>query len=417
MERAARQYQVLKDKALLVAYSEARDKFHETIESLLTLSLDEQFRTQLEELNIQEQILFSEIQFNMVGSPAGKKAMDQFVDMSNRAKEVLSGSHRIIDREVQVMYDLASSAQQLFVWFGLALIPAIILIVFGFSFLIAKPIRQINRAILGLGEGEFTRPIKVAGPKDLEFLGERLNWLRMRLADVEHEKLKFLRHVSHELKTPLTAIREGTNLLADGLVGKLKPEQYEVVQILGTNSTQLQHLIEDLLNFSVAHLHKPQIKEEQVNLDQLIEKVIADQTLAIMAKQLKVNVQIGSITIHGDKEKLRIVLDNLLSNAVKYSPQEGVIDIDVVKIGDQIRVDICDSGPGISEWEKERVFEAFYQGEAIASGHIKGTGLGLSIARDYVLAHGGSISVGNKNSVKGAHLSMRLPIGLAREAS
>ena len=417
MERAARQYQVLRDKTLFNAYREARGKFQDTIDTLLTLSLDRPFHIQLEELSLQERVVFAKIQNNPVGSTASKTATEQFVQLSKMAEDVLTGSHRIIDREVQVMYDVASQAQQLFLWFGLGLIPVVVVIVVGFSFLIAKPIRQINRAILTLGEGELEQPISVAGPEDLEILGERLNWLRVRLAEVEQEKVKFLRHVSHELKTPLTAIREGTNLLADGLVGPLKPEQYEVVRILDTNTTQLQHLIEDLLNFSVAHLSQPQLRQELVDIKHLMQRVITDQKLAIMSKQIRIRADVNNITVRGDKEKLRVILDNLLSNAVKYSPRGGIIEIVIKNQGRDVSVDVSDAGPGIKEAERERVFEAFYQGEVVAEGHIKGTGLGLSITKDYVLAHGGNIQVGSRQGGRGARLSLRMPIGLVQEAS
>lgn len=417
MERAARQYQVLRDQTLFNAYREAREKFQNTIDTLLTFSLDRPFHIQLEELSLQERMVFDRIQNNPVGSPASKNATGLFVDLAKLAENVLNGSHRIIDREVQVMYDVASQAQQLFIWFGLALIPAVVVIVVGFSFLIAKPIRQINRAILKLGEGELDQPISVAGPEDLEILGERLNWLRISLAEVEQEKVKFLRHVSHELKTPLTAIREGTNLLADGLVGQLKPAQQEVVQILDTNTSQLQHLIEDLLNFSMVHLNQPNLRQELVDINHLLQRVIADQKLAIMSKQIQLKTEVKTITVRGDKEKLRVILDNLLSNAVKYSPRGGIIDIVIESHGRDVSVDVCDSGPGIKEWERERVFEAFYQGEVVAEGHIKGTGLGLSITKDYVVAHGGIIKVGNRQGGRGAHLSLRMPIGLVQEAT
>ena len=417
MERSARQYQVLADKALFKAYQEAREKFQNTIDTLLTLSLDRNFHIQLEELSLAERKLFSRLQRNEPKFDTPPTTADQFVQLSRMAEEVLNGSHRIIDREVQVMYDVASQAQKLFLWFGLALIPSVVLIVVGFSFLIARPIRQINSAILGLGEGDLDKSISVVGPKDLEVLGERLNWLRKRLAEVEQEKIKFLRHVSHELKTPLTAIREGANLLHDGLVGPLRPEQQEVVSIIDSNTTQLQHLIEDLLNFSVAHSSQQSLREEVVNFRTLLRRVISDQKLAIMSKKIRIHADVANISVKGDREKLRVILDNLLSNAVKYSPREGVIDIVVKTRGKEVLLEVSDNGPGINDWEKDKIFEAFYQGEIVAEGHIKGTGLGLSITKDYVVAHGGQIEVGNKRSGRGAHMALRMPIGLVQEAS
>lgn len=415
MERAARQYQVLGDQALFNTYQETHGKFQETAGTLLKFPLDQSIRAQLVDLTKMEQDILTTLQRFPFNSMQSKNAVGRFVELTSQTREVISGSQTVIDREVEVMYALAANAQQLFFWFGLALIPAVILIVAGITIIISRPIGQIEDAIKTLGDGQFTTPVEVVGPQDLEQLGERLNWLRERLAEVEQEKVKFLRHVSHELKTPLTALREGADLLADGVVGDLTPDQKEVVQILGSNTSQLQHLIEDLLNFSRAHLKQSALYQDRVSLDKLMRRVISDQKLAIMSKQLKLRVKFEPISVKGDKEKLRIVFDNLLSNAVKFCPRNGKVDIAIRQIGQNAAVDIRDSGPGIRSHEKERIFEAFYQGETVAEGHIKGTGLGLSIARDYVQAHGGQIAVNDK-STSGAHLSLRLPLQVAQGA-
>src|SRR5204863_9669390 len=99
---------------------------------------------------------------------------------------------------------------------------------------------------------EVDTAIQVTVSHDLEYLGQRVNWLRGRLGELEDEKRKFLEHVSHELKTPLTALREGTALLEEEVVGQLNEAQREIVDILQENGTQLQKLIEDLLNFHLA---------------------------------------------------------------------------------------------------------------------------------------------------------------------
>lgn len=417
MERTARQYQVLGDRSLYEAYRNTHKKIQQTIGAFLKLPLDRSMRSDLLTFSTLELNVLNILQVNPHDSPQSKNAVGQFDQLSKLGRDVLFGSHKVIDREVQLMYEIAASAQTLFVWFGLTLIPAMIIIVIGFTILIARPIRQIEQAISSLGEGVVDTPIKVAGPEDLESVGQQLDWLRKRLADVEQEKVKFLRHVSHELKTPLTALREGTDLLADGLVGQLRPQQREVVEILGSNTAQLQHLIEDLLNFSVAHLKPPALNQDKVEIGKLMKRVISDQKLAIMSKRLKLSAKLEPVIMQGDKEKLRIVLDNLLSNAIKFSPSRGKVEIEIRKKGSQVTVDFFDNGPGIKAWEAKRVFEAFFQGESVASGHIKGTGLGLSIARDYVKAHGGDIRVLDHSPAGGAHLSVRLPIAFVPEVS
>src|SRR5207249_4113913 len=111
---------------------------------------------------------------------------------------------------------------------------------------ISRPIAEIDAAIRQLGGADFSRPIAVRGPEDLRYLGRRLDWLRRRLDEFETQKNRFLRHVSHELKTPLTALREGAELLHDQVAGPLAPPQRQVVAIMRDNSVKLQGLIEEL---------------------------------------------------------------------------------------------------------------------------------------------------------------------------
>ena len=125
-------------------------------------------------------------------------------------------------------------------------------IALAFTRFIVRPIAELDASIRQLGSADFTRPIKVRGPEDLRYLGEQLDWLRRRLTELEAQKNRFLRNVSHELKTPLTALREGAELLNDGIAGALAPQQQQVVAIMRDNSVKLQRLIEDLLDYQRA---------------------------------------------------------------------------------------------------------------------------------------------------------------------
>lgn len=409
LERAGRQYHILGDRALLKAFEENHEIFKTAASNMVKLKLDKSMESQLESLVKIEKSIFNTLSKQPYNSNYAKNAVAKFETASNLARKILAGSNRVIDTEVQVLHDMATTARNQFVWVGLTLIPTIIIIVMVFSVILSRPIRQIDFAIKTLGSGEFNNPVYVEGPEDLQYLGQRLDWLRMRLAEVEEEKAKFVRHVSHELKTPLTAIREGVDLLDDGVVGILTERQRKVVEILVLNTSKLQHLIEDLLNFSVAHTKLSKVHNEQVSLDKLVHRVLNDQKLAIMGKKLKLKTKLEPIAITGDKEMLRVVIDNLLSNAVKYSPQDGRLAITVKKSGLDAKLDIIDDGPGISDEDKTRVFDAFFQGSAKSSGHIKGTGVGLSIAKEFILAHGGRIDV-TDNQPNGAHLCLSLPL-------
>jgi len=111
-----------------------------------------------------------------------------------------------------------------------------------------------------------------------------------------------------------------------------------------------------------------------------------------------------------DKEKIRVMLDNLISNAIRYSPEGGVITVNMQCEAGSFTLDVMDEGPGIAAADAQRIFEPFYQGRIRASGPVKGSGLGLSIVKEYAAAHGGSVEVIAKTGARGAHLRVRLPL-------
>ena len=165
------------------------------------------------------------------------------------------------------------------------------------------------------------------GPEDLQSLGERLDWLRRRLAELEAEKNRFLRHLSHELKTPLTALREGAELLNDQVGGPLAPPQRQVVSIMRDNSVKLQRLIEDLLDYQRALHAAASLFTRSLPLDELLREVVRSHELAMQAKGQKLSLEAEKLIVEADAEKLRSILDNLVGNAVKFTPQGGAIRI------------------------------------------------------------------------------------------
>jgi len=326
----------------------------------------------------------------------------------------MAENDKITDRDTEVMREEVATVQRLLAWQVLALILGAVVFSAIFVGLIARPIHQIDYAIQRLGAGEFATAIQITGPHDLEYLGQRLNWLRGRLRELEDEKRKFLQHVSHELKTPLTALREGTALLEEEVVGQLNDAQREIVDILQENGTQLQKLIEDLLNFHLAQARHATLDMQPVALDRVLDEVLTDQKLAIMSKEITVHLAVAQVSLLCDREKLRIAIDNLLSNAVKYSPRGGTISVSLAQDTGNVVLDVVDTGPGIAAQDKPRVFDAFYQGTAVYEGHVKGSGLGLAIAREYVTAHHGRLEIIDDKS-QGAHLRMTLPTSYGKE--
>ena len=408
MERNARQYQVLGDKVLLNVYDENHTRFVDTARSLELLELEAEQSRLLEELRIGEHELHVLLQRYAHDAPEIADALPAFTGLAENAQQILINNQYLISRGVEQIQDKARGVQRLLVMQAVALVPLALLLTIFFAYLITRPIRQVDQVIRRLGDGEFSAPVAVKGPRDLERLGARLDWLRTRLLDLEQEKTKFLQHISHELKTPLTTIREGAELLKEQVVGDLNEQQREIAGILHDNSLQLQKLIEDLLNFSSLTSRSSPVFCDRVELKPLIEDVLEDHKLALLSRKLELQPSLQRVSVSGDREKLRILMDNLVSNAIKYSPDGSSLVVSLSASGSDAVLDVSDAGPGIPDGERERVFEAFYQGAPASKGHVRGTGLGLSIAREYAQAHGGDIRVLDSGEA-GAHLQVVLP--------
>jgi two-component system sensor histidine kinase GlrK len=408
MERSIRQFAIIGDPSLLQGYGIAHDRFTQTARKMSTLPLDAKQRASMQELQSRESAVFERIG-SSGGQPAAiKLAAAELADLSEAARRLDEQGNSLVDREVDTMQRMAGEVQRFIFWQLLALVPIALLLVVGATMLISKPIAQLESAIQRLGEGHFDARVSVNGPADLESLGRQLDWLRLRLLDLEEQKSRFLRHVSHELKTPLTALREGVELLSDEVTGKMTAGQTEIARILRHNTLRLQKLIEDLLSYHSAQFHTAALSFSQFNLKTLTTRVAQQHSLAMRAKNLSLNLAATEINIEADENKLEAIVDNLLSNAIKFSPQGGTIRVQIRRRGADIVIDVMDEGPGIFPEDRNRVFEPFYQGGSEYTGPVKGTGLGLAIVQEYVNAHHGSVEIivdGNP----GAHLRVTLP--------
>jgi len=403
-----RQYLILNDAELLNDYGRLRANFKANTSELSLQPLDE---LQLHELNQtidKEQQLYEQL-LDKPAAEADKTALvEGYGALSDLARDVLNTSNALIDREVESMRRTGERAQRI-LWLQLAAtIPLGVLLAVGVTLLIARPIRQLDQAIRRLGAGEFDSDIRVGGPADLKYLGGRLEWLRERLIELEQQKRLFLRHVSHELKTPLTALREGSELLADEPAGPLSAGQREVVGILRQNSVRLQQLIEDLLDYHRAQESVGRLELAAVRFDRIVEQALEDHRLAARARGIRVDLRLDPVILQADEDKLHAVVANLVSNAVKYSPDGGIISLALHPDGDKVALDVRDAGPGIPPEDRERIFDWFYQGERVHRGRVSGSGLGLAIAREFVVAHGGRIEVVDDLAV-GAHFRVTLP--------
>jgi two-component system sensor histidine kinase GlrK len=340
---------------------------------------------------------------------AARVAIAEFAPLRQSVLELTGIVTTYVDSELKRLQGNTRKAQQISAWQVAALVPGTIVLVLFFTVLVAKPIRQLDSAISQLGQSGFAKPIEVKGPTDLERLGQQLEWLRVRLLELAQEKNKFLRHMSHELKTPLANIREGTELLLDGTVGDLEQPQREVTDILRMNGLKLQQLIENLLSFSAWQTKSEVLTLSDFPLRQQVMSIAKAQRLALKAAHIQLKLEVEDIIVNADRDKIRTVLDNLLSNAIKFTPRGGIITIRANATPTSFVLEFGDTGPGIPEEERPRIFEAFFQGRRQQGGQVGGTGIGLSVVLECVQAHQGEVELVDSDEFSGAHFRIEIP--------
>jgi two-component system, NtrC family, sensor histidine kinase GlrK len=405
MERTSRQSVVLDDRVLRGRFNdEARDaaKIVETLEAEgLPRATGEQWRGHLQKMGTllsgtpdtaldRERLLAQEFRELELVNTAVSAQVQQAIQQRNKSMEAkLDNSRKILTQQVSWAIGLAVAMAVAFgIWFTL-------------------PLRRLEDAIVGLGENRLDQVIAIQGPADLALVGQRLNWLRLRLVELDADKSRFLRHISHELKTPLASMREGVSLLEDGVAGELSHDQREIAQILRHNTALLQKQIEDLLSFNTAAFEARQLHRQTVDLLQLLEEQVDAQRLQWRARELSVTVVGEPVKLALDAEKIGTAVANLLSNAIRYSPLKGTIRIELVKFPGHVRIDFHDQGSGVAMADRERVFEPFYRGERQPQDMVRGSGIGLSIVNEYVSAHGGRVEL--LQDQPGAHFRIELP--------
>ncbi|MCC6198019.1 MAG: sensor histidine kinase [Burkholderiales bacterium] len=413
LERLARQEIILEDPALLEDYARMRQGFQQTTRQLSELPLDRAQLTSLAQLRQREDQLHALLVSRQRDPASVTRLAEGYASLVEDTQGMLNATAQLTQRAIERLQETAAQGREKWLWLALATAAIALALAVVFAVLIARPIRQLDQAIRRMGTADFTHAISVNGPQDLRYLGQRLEWLRARLAELEQQQSRFLRHVSHELKTPLTAVREGAELLRDNVGGRLAPEQQEIVRIVRENTLSLQKLIEDLLTYHHARASQEPATLSPVQLPDLVRRVLREQKLAAIARMITFETRLAPATVVGDLDKIRTVIDNLLSNAIKYSPRSGVIELDLVEQDGFAVLDVADHGPGIAPAERERVFDSFYSGKAPVDGKVKGSGLGLAIAREYALAQSGRIEVLDRTDGRpGVRFRLRLPLSL-----
>ncbi len=411
MERAARQYLVLDDQALRERFDAAAREAAEVLAGLqrnqLEPALAESWRAAAADIAAR---LNGPGATARLREPGLAEAFGRLVAINDAVARQMQQRMRARNESLRAALEAGrlQLGRQVLGAIALAVVMAL-----AFGVWLSRPLKRLEAAIAGLGANRLDEPIEIRGPADVRRLGRSLDALRIRLGELDADKARFLRHISHELKTPLAALREGVALLEDGVTGELTPNQREVARILRQNTRALQSQIEDLLRFNAAVFEARVLQRRRVELAALLARVVDEQRLQAQARQVQVAVAGGPVWAEVDPDKLATAFGNLLSNALRFSPMGGTIQFDLSQPAGSVRIDIADAGPGVAPADRERVFEPFYRGERQPSEGTRGSGIGLSIVHEYVAAHGGRIEL--LPGGPGARFRVDLPLSTATE--
>jgi two-component system sensor histidine kinase GlrK len=282
------------------------------------------------------------------------------------------------------------------------------------SYSILRPLHRLQDQFRQIGRGNFSEPLEIDAPKDLKGLVDTANWMRRKLQELDNMKSDFLAHISHELRTPMASIREGTHLLLDEIPGPIRNDQRQILRIMNDSSERLLNLISTLLDLSKMEAGMMEYRIVPSDLKRVIENSINKMRLLAESKHIQILRDLPTVPIWASMDAPRIeqVLDNLLANAVKFSPNAAAITVrlqtnDATQL---VEVSVCDTGPGIAAEDLPHIFDRFYQGRQHAPNKLAGSGLGLTLAKKVVEAHGGSIRIESEVG-KGTTVHFTLSLG------
>ncbi|MFC2004533.1 PAS domain S-box protein, partial [Chloroflexota bacterium] len=243
---------------------------------------------------------------------------------------------------------------------------------------------------------------------------EELRTAKVAADAANRAKSEFLASMSHELRTPLNAIIGFSQVLQENYFGDLNEKQAEYVSDILGSGQHLLSLINDVLDLSKIESGKVELELSKVKIGNLLESSLIMIKEKALAHRISLNIHITenlqNLVIIADERGIKQVMFNLLSNAAKFTPDGGAITVEAKKEGQEIIINVSDTGIGIPNENQEKIFEEFYQVKGSSLDKTPGTGLGLPIARRIVEMHGGKIWMESEGIDKGSRFAFTLPI-------
>lgn len=311
--------------------------------------------------------------------------------------------------DAREVYDSLTQMQQRMAVWLLLVAAAVLLLSVMVSRIFTRPIEELSLGIQRMTGGDLSSRVTVRGHNEFSQLAEAFNMMCQRLESLDQTRNQFVSNASHELKTPLSAMK----ILLETLLYQEVYDPDMTKEFLGDINREIDRLnaiVGDLLTLVHIDSGRMQLKPELIRLDELIGDTARRLRPIAQSRDISLEVSVrDKIETMGDAQKLSQVFYNLLDNAIKYTPEGGYVKAEISRDGRMAHVAVSDTGIGIPKADQLHVFDRFYRVDKARARATGGTGLGLSIVKQIVMLHEGTISVTSEEDV-GSTFTVKLPI-------
>jgi signal transduction histidine kinase len=271
---------------------------------------------------------------------------------------------------------------------------------------LTRSLRVLSTATQAVSAGVFHEPIKAGARDEIGDLARAFNEMAAQLRRIDETKQEMFAAISHELRSPLTSMREAAHLLRETVPGPLNPKQQRLVDIIGRSSDRLLRLVNQILELSRLRAGVLPLDRRRVDLDRAVTRAMEE--LRVQADEAGITVVRETVGHEfpclGDEDRLIQVVINLLANAIRFTSRGGMVTLRLIHADAETEIQVEDTGIGIPARELPRIFESYQQVHQDRGG----TGLGLAIVRGIVQAHGGRVTAESQEG-KGSRFTVLLP--------
>jgi len=332
---------------------------------------------------------------NMAHSGSPRHATDTLIDMISVGLDDLTRNVRAShDRRLAETH--ARGDRTLGITLGLAMLTVAVGLIGAFvlSIVLTRPVRRLKRATEEVALGIFDRKVPVGAKDEIGDLGASFNRMAEKLRALDELREEFIAYVSHELKTPLTSLKEANALMLEQIAGPITERQRQLLGIIQEDGQKIERLIAEMLELSKMEAGMMSFNLVPESFQGIAERAITEMSPVAEKRQVSLVAMGAEVApVVADRTRVRQVITNLISNAIKFSPPKSTVTIGWQRQDRQLVCSVTDTGPGIPLDAREVIFEKFHQLAPSALSGMCGSGLGLPIARNILTAHGGEIWV------------------------